>query len=169
MKKCMLILLGCFCGILAVSCNSANSSSTKQIHSDKPISIALTNYAEQYPVFSVADTAYDFGTIHEGDVVQIDFKFKNTGTKPLIISEASSTCGCTIPDYQKKPVAPGEESVLKVVFNSAGKMGRQLKPIWVSANTMPSHFTLSISGNVISKEKPAQDSLKSLKGAKTNS
>lgn len=155
MKKCTLILLGCLCGMLAVSCNAANSSNTRQFHSDKPISIAMTSYPEQYPVFCVSDTAYDFGTIYEGDVVQMDFRYKNTGSRPLIISEASSTCGCTIPDYSKKPVAPGEVSVLKVVFNSAGKMGKQFKPIWINANTMPSHFTLSISGNVISKERPA--------------
>lgn len=155
MKKCTLILFGWLCGMLVVSCNAINNNNTRQFHSDKPISIAMTGYAEQYPVFSVADTAYNFGTIHEGDVVQMDFRFKNTGSKPLIISEASSTCGCTIPNYSKKPVAPGEVSVLKVLFNSAGKMGKQFKPIWISANTMPSHFTLSISGNVISKERPA--------------
>lgn len=157
MKKYTLILTVFFCGTLVVSCNTVNNDSNKQFHSNNPISITMTGYPEQYPVFSVADTAYDFGTIYEGDVIQIDFRFKNTGSKPLIISEASSTCGCTIPDYQKKPVAPGEESVLKVVFNSADKMGRQFKPIWVSANTMPSHFTLSISGNVISKEKQSDN------------
>ncbi|MGH2642808.1 MAG: DUF1573 domain-containing protein [Chitinophagaceae bacterium] len=168
MKKYAVIWLGCLCGLTAFSCNSVNSGkNVKQLQSDKPVSIAMTGYPEQYPVFSVADTTLDFGTIKEGDVVQVDFKFKNTGTKPLIISEASSTCGCTIPDYSKKPVAPGEESILKVVFNSAGKMGQQFKPVWINANTMPSHFTLSISGNVISKERPAKGTLKSLNTAKS--
>lgn len=155
MKKCSLILLGCLCGMWVMSCHSANSNDTRQFHSDKPISIAITGYPEQYPVFSVADTAFDFGNIQEGDVVQFAFRFKNTGSKPLIISEASSTCGCTIPDYPKNPVAPGQEDILKVVFNSAGKEGRQFKPIFIQANTMPSHFMLSIAGNVISKERPA--------------
>lgn len=156
MKNYLLILSGFLWGMSAVSCNSANSSgNAEQIHSDNPISIAMTSYPEQYPVFSVADTTFDFGNIQEGEVVHFKFRFKNTGSRPLIISEASSTCGCTIPDYPKNPVAPGQEGIVKVVFNSAGKMGRQFKPVFLWANTMPSHFTLSISGNVVSKERPA--------------
>lgn len=155
MKPRILILLFACAGLFAASCQSSGggSDAPKKFKADKhkPVNIALTSYAEQYPVFSVADTTYDFGTIQENDVVQYNFRFKNTGSKPLIISSATSTCGCTVPQYPKEPVAPGEEGVLKVVFNSAGKSGRQFKPIFVTANTMPAHFNLKITCDVVSK------------------
>lgn len=155
MKIGVLILLFACSGVFLTSCHPSNGESGKpkrfKDDTHKPINIALTNYAEQYPVFSVADTAYDFGTINQGDVVQYNFRFKNTGSKPLIITSASSTCGCTVPQYPKAPIAPGEEGVLKVVFNSAGKSGKQFKPIFVSANTMPGNFNLKITCNVVSK------------------
>lgn len=156
MKKRILLLLFCMGGLWLMSCHSSkDAGSTKSFQSGNPISIAMTGYPEQYPVFSVADTTFDFGNIQEGDTVQFNFRFKNTGSQPLIINGASSTCGCTIPDYPKKPIAPGQEGIVKVVFNSEGKMGKQFKPVFLEANTMPSHFVLSISGNVISKERPA--------------
>lgn len=154
MNKWKVILTGCVLGMLALSCSSPGGGGAKQFESDKPVSIAMTGYAEQYPVFSVAEKVLDFGTIHQGDVVRLVFRFKNTGTKPLIISQANSTCGCTVPDYPKSPVAPGEEGELKVVFNSADKMGMQMKPIFISANTMPSDFRLTITGNVVEKGRP---------------
>lgn len=155
MKLSVSILLLFCAGFFITSCQSSNNGSDapkKYKDEDrKPINIALTHYPEQYPVFSVADTAYDFGTIAQNDVVEYKFRFKNTGTKPLIIGSASSTCGCTIPQYPKKPIAPGEEGILKVVFNSAGKSGRQVKPINISANTMPARFNLKITCDVTSK------------------
>lgn len=154
MRNYILLFLACT-GLAITSCNSSGEQSDAprkyKATEHNPINIALTNYPEQYPVFSVADTAYDFGAIKEGDVVQYEFRFKNTGSKPLIITNASSTCGCTIPQYPKEPVAPGKEGILKVVFNSTNKSGRQLKPIYVTANTMPAHFNLKITADVTSK------------------
>lgn len=150
-----LFILFVLAGFLITSCHSSQGGSDtpeKFGNNDhKIINIALTNYPEQYPVFSVADTAYDFGLIKEGTVVQYTFRFKNTGAKPLIISNASSTCGCTIPQYPREPIAPGKEGELKVVFNSANKSGRQFKPIYITANTMPAHFDLKIICDVASK------------------
>lgn len=154
MRKFGLVLI-CFGGLLAGSCQSSGGSGgagagTKEFSSSvKPASIALTSYRDSYPVFSVADTAYDFGTIKEGDKVSYDFRFKNTGSRPLIITGGSSTCGCTIPSFPKEAVPPGSEGKLKVVFNSAGKSGRQVKPVFITANTMPSRFNLKITCNVI--------------------
>ena len=78
-----------------------------------------------------------------------DFKFKNIGNSPLIISSATATCGCTIPEYPKEPVAPGAEGLIRVVFNSAGKAGMQNKIISITANTVPSLTELNILGNVL--------------------
>lgn len=146
------ILLFCL-----ISCRSSDHQTKKAFSGDispseRPITIALTNYPDQYPVFSVADTAHDFGTIEEGKVVKFDFRFRNTGKKPLIISQAGSTCGCTVPKFPKKPVAPGETGYIHVVFDSKGKIGKQLKPVFITANTMPRQITLSIACNVVPKK-----------------
>jgi len=80
-------------------------------------------------------TEHDFGNINEGDVVETVFKFKNTGKSELIISKAKASCGCTIPQWPKKPVMPGEESEIKVKFNSRGKPNKQQKRITLTTNT----------------------------------
>lgn len=77
---------------------------------------------------------YDFGDINQGDKVSYTFEFKNTGNAPLIISNARASCGCTVPQWPKEPVAPGETSKIDVVFNSAGKRGRQTKSITITTN-----------------------------------
>ncbi|MCY4418818.1 MAG: DUF1573 domain-containing protein [Cytophagales bacterium] len=93
-------------------------------------------------------TSYDFGTVSTGDIVEYVFKFKNTGTDPLIFSNVSATCGCTVPEWPKHPIPPGESNQIKVVFNTAGKTGTQLKKISVVANTNPSISTLELKGEV---------------------
>lgn len=83
------------------------------------------------------DTLHDFGTIDEGKTVEYDFKFKNTGEYPLIISDAKASCGCTIPEWTKDPVLPNQEGKLKVKYNSTGKEGQIQKTVSVFANTTP--------------------------------
>ncbi len=96
----------------------------------------------------VLDTLYNFGTIKEGEKVEYSFRFKNTGTKPLIISEASASCGCTVPEKPQEPIKPGETSFIKVVFNSKGKVGENEKAINVSSNAYPSFPILKLKGTV---------------------
>jgi len=88
-------------------------------------------------------------------VVKHIYKFKNTGTEPLIISNAKGSCGCTVPTWPKEPVPPGGTGELKVEFNSKGKPGPQSKRVTVTANTTPTETFLEISGEVRGKEQPA--------------
>lgn len=151
MKKmeALLMVVIC-CGLFAASCHAPQPKSGEGAEVPvKPIDHPMTGFPEQYPVFSVAETAYDFDTIHAGDVVEHVFRFKNTGSKPLIIESATSTCGCTVPTFPKEPVKPGAEGTLKVVFSSAGKSGNQVKPVIIRANTMPDHFQLKITAEVL--------------------
>ena len=97
---------------------------------------------------ALIDTTYNFGTITEGEKVEYNFRFKNTGKKPLVIINAHASCGCTIPEKPEKPVMPGESSFIKVVFNSKGKAGHQEKSIIVSSNAKPSFPDLILSGEV---------------------
>ena len=90
------------------------------------------------------DTLHDFGTIDEGKTVEFDFKFKNVGEYPLIISDAKASCGCTIPEWTKDAVLPNEEGKLKVKYNSTGKEGQIQKTVSVFANTTPEVTTIDL-------------------------
>lgn len=80
------------------------------------------------------DTLYHFGVINEGDQVTKVFKFRNEGGNPLIISNASASCGCTVPTFPKDPIAPGATGEISVTFNSNGKAGHQRKNVIVYSN-----------------------------------
>jgi hypothetical protein len=97
------------------------------------------------------DSVYDFGTINEGEKVNFNFRFKNTGKHPLIVASAQASCGCTVPEKPEEPIQPGETGVLKVVFNSLGKVGPAHKTINVVSNAYPSFPTLLLKGVVNGK------------------
>jgi hypothetical protein len=97
------------------------------------------------------ETTYDFGEIQEGEVAEHVFQFTNTGKVPLIISDARSTCGCTVPEWSKEPILPGENSEIKVRFNSTNKSGQQNKPVTITANTYPAETIVYIKGFVREK------------------
>jgi hypothetical protein len=81
------------------------------------------------------DSTKELGQINEGQIVNLSYRFKNTGTKPLVIKNATASCGCTVAERPEKPIAPGEEGVIKATFNSGGKVGHNSKDIYVYANT----------------------------------
>ncbi len=91
---------------------------------------------------------FDFGTIDEGEKASHKYKFKNTGSEPLIISNAKGSCGCTVPQWPKDPIAPGESSEILVEFNSKNKKGKQSKRVTITANTDPTQTFLTIKGEV---------------------
>lgn len=91
---------------------------------------------------------YDFGTVKEGAVVKHVFKFTNTGKVPLLINNAKSTCGCTIPKWPKEMIEPGQSGEITVEFNTSGKSGFQEKPVTITANTYPSTNRIYLRGFV---------------------
>ncbi|NNF02168.1 MAG: DUF1573 domain-containing protein [Bacteroidia bacterium] len=93
--------------------------------------------------------AHDFGDIKEGQKVEHLFTFVNSGSKDLLIISAEGSCGCTVPEFPKDPVKPGESSQIKVVFNSKGRKGPQIKTVKVIANTNDPLTELIIKANVI--------------------
>jgi hypothetical protein len=95
---------------------------------------------------------HDFGTIKEGEKIAYSFKFKNSGKVDLLISNARGSCGCTVPQYPKMPIKPGDSGVIDVTFDSQGKTGHQAKQITIVANTIPSTTILTITGEVIPSE-----------------
>lgn len=104
------------------------------------------------PVMTFEKETHDFGKITQGEKVSHSFKFKNTGGSDLVISSAQGSCGCTVPDYPKKPIAPGEEGKIDVVFDSNGKSGKTSKTVTVVTNGNPATRTLTISSEIIVPE-----------------
>ena len=93
---------------------------------------------------------HDFGEIIQGEKVNTEFKFTNTGKNDLLISDAYGSCGCTVPEWPKEPIAPGQSGVIKVQFNSANRSGLFNKTVTVVANTQPnSNSKLIIKGTII--------------------
>ena len=98
-----------------------------------------------------AEPTHKFGEVAAGTVVKHDFPFTNTGSVPLLITKARSTCGCTVPSYPEAPLAPGESGVISVAFDTKNKYGRQRKPVTIIANTYPATTTIYVDGNVINE------------------
>ncbi|MDP3357898.1 MAG: DUF1573 domain-containing protein [Lutibacter sp.] len=95
---------------------------------------------------------YDFGTVNEGEVVEGVFKITNKGKTDLIITGASATCGCTVPEWPKDPIKPGDSGELKFSFDSKGRTGKQSKSITLQTNTAEVTETLRIGGTVTPKQ-----------------
>jgi hypothetical protein len=79
-------------------------------------------------------TSKDFGTIIEGQKLEVAFRFKNSGDKPLVIDRVQPSCGCTVAEEAKEPIAPGSEGVIRATFNSEGRTGINHKTLYVFAN-----------------------------------
>lgn len=85
---------------------------------------------------------HDFGKLKAGEQREFDFEFTNTGKNELFIEFAKGSCGCTVPEWPKEGIKPGEKSKIHVKFDSTGKSGMQEKTVTVIANTEPSTSTI---------------------------
>jgi len=129
------------------SCGNKNSEET--ISTDlvnNPLTAnGDTTLLANLPKFEFVSEEHDFGRIIQDEVVSFSFKFKNVGKSDLIISSAKASCGCTVADFPKKPIAPGQESQITVTFDSKGKTGKVSKNVTILANTQPNVKVLKIS------------------------
>ena len=105
--------------------------------------------ASEVPTMEFEQKVIEFGTISQGEKVKQRFRFKNTGSSNLIISDAKGSCGCTVPLWPKQPIRPGQEGEIEVVFDSNGKSGRQHKTVTLIANTVPNKTVIAIKGDVL--------------------
>jgi hypothetical protein len=147
MKK---ILIAASLIIALGACNNKNQATSNVSAATE--ATAATPAAANAPVFEFEESTYDFGKITAGEKVAHKFRFKNGGKTPLIVSDAQTTCGCTVPEKPEKPIAPGETGVIKVVFNSEGKFGKQDKVITLTSNANPSTTQLHLVGEVEEKK-----------------
>ena len=115
---------------------------------NNPVTLDDTD-STQMPKIQFEEDFYTFGELVQGEVVEHRFKFKNTATAPLLISEARASCGCTVPKWPKEPIMPGQEKSIRIKFDSKGKQGSFRKTITIHANTHPSMNIITITGNII--------------------
>lgn len=138
-------------GMMVTACNTnPNKASTDTVHIDATADSSnaeLTGAA----VITFEKTVHDFDKITQGEKAEYSFKFTNTGKGQLLISNATATCGCTVPSYSKDPINPGESGYIKVIFDSDGRLDRFEKSVTVTSNTTPTETVLYIVGMVIPK------------------
>ena len=111
--------------------------------------------ASEAPIMSFDKVMHDFGSIAEGERVQTVFSFTNTGKSDLVIVDARGSCGCTVPEWPREPIAPGETSEILVQFDSSNKSGNQSKRVTLTSNTNPAQTFLTIKG-IVNKPEAAQ-------------
>jgi hypothetical protein len=100
-------------------------------------------------VLSFIEYEHDFGKVNEGERIGCFFSFTNSGTSDLLISSAVTSCGCTVPKFEKKPVRPGDSGTLEVIFDTSGRNGIQTKTIAVHSNAARPVVVLQIKAEVI--------------------
>ncbi|RME41677.1 MAG: DUF1573 domain-containing protein [Deltaproteobacteria bacterium] len=101
------------------------------------------------PVMTFETTEIDYGTIEKGSDPLRVFKFKNTGTEPLVIKNARGSCGCTVPKWPKEPIMPGEEGVIEVRYDT-NRIGPFTKTVTLTTNEAVERHVLRIKGKVVS-------------------
>jgi Protein of unknown function (DUF1573) len=149
-----------FAGLLAVaafiispSCgNSKNGGEHGMVKGDSSTVKINAGDTTTWTEIQWIDSVFDFGTLDAGPVVAASFRFKNTGSKPLVIESVTAGCGCTEPEKPADPIMPGQEGVVKAKFKSENQMGAVQKNITVSANAPARNYTLYIKGTVNPKK-----------------
>ncbi|PQJ20753.1 DUF1573 domain-containing protein [Tenacibaculum sp. SG-28] len=136
---------------LPVSCKEGNAASKVKKENliqaekrDSQINIGS-------PIAKFDKEVFDFGKVPEGEIVKTTFTITNDGKSDLIISDATSTCGCTVPEWPKEAIAPGETKEIKVSFNTNGKPNKQSKAVTLTTNTEKGREILKITGMVTPK------------------
>jgi hypothetical protein len=137
--------------ILAVSClNKTDKEKSSHLIASNDTATPGTAPAPQTAVVDESkltsiqwiDSSKSMGTVTEGGTLKINYRFRNSGSKPLVIEKVQPSCGCTVADYPKQPIAPGQEGEISAEFDTKGKEGMQKKNITVYANTRVNIYTL---------------------------
>lgn len=140
MKKSILMLAL----LSVVSLTSCKDNAADKVNEENVAAAAERDAQNaEFPVMTFEEKEFDFGEIAQGTPVEHVFTFTNTGKAPLVIVDAKSSCGCTVPQYPREPVAPGDTGELLVKFNGSGK-NQVSKTVTITANTEAGKETLKI-------------------------
>ena len=122
-------------------------SNNAQVQANEPIVPKLPKTK-----ISFAELEHNFGDVEQETQNTHIFRFSNTGDKPLVISDAKGSCGCTVPNYPREPIAPGESGEIEVVYSPGKQKNQQTKTVTITANTTPETSLLKITANVLETE-----------------
>lgn len=127
--------------LFSASCGRSTSGAGKNIPSDTTGTAVITFQSPEH----------NFGKVGEGEKVGCIFSYSNTGDADLVITSASASCGCTVPKYDRRPVPPGGNGTIEVVFDTSGREGLQTKTVVVQSNAENNLVILRIIADVIKK------------------
>ena len=150
MKKVLFILIA---GMSFVACKT-NDKKAPGIELSKDDREKAIKDSANFTSIQWLDSTYkDLGQIKEGKQVEVAYRFKNSGTKNLVISDVTASCGCTIPEKPEQAFSPGEEGVIKAKFDSRDKKGEVHKSVYVTANTNPNSQELIFRADIKTDKK----------------
>jgi len=149
MKKLFILSILCFF-TFAISAQT-EAKSPKQSKSKKT-EVVVEDTLPKVPVIQFNNLVHDYGNIYKGDNGVCNFEFKNTGKADLQLTNVTSSCGCTVPDWPKEPIPPGKSASIKVKYDT-NRVGIINKNVYVESNA-GERVTLTIKGNI--SDKPAE-------------
>jgi hypothetical protein len=138
-----------FAGIFLLACQQQESKN----ESVTAVSTS-TEAPKPRPITTIQwiDSAKNLGKVKEGEKIEINYRFKNTGNEQLIINNVVVSCGCTVAEKPQEPIAPGAEGIIKATFDTKGRVGTNHKTMTVYANTAETVNTVSFDVEVLSQK-----------------
>jgi hypothetical protein len=119
---------------------------------NNPMSASDQKSENTLPEITFEKTTHDYGRLIQGEKVSYSFKYTNTGTADLLISNVTAGCGCTVPRFTRDPIKPGENGTINVIFDSHGRRGFQNKSVTVISNTIPNTTALNVKAIIVVPE-----------------
>lgn len=145
----MLTLAVALLGLAGCGWGDQKRLSTDLIHIPATASTAESSSAD-LPDIAFADTLVDLGIVTEGTQADVVFNFINTGSAPLILSDVSTSCGCTLAkQWPRESIQPEGSGEVAIRFDSRGRVGANRKEVYVVTNAVPSTTTLVLTAEVI--------------------
>ena len=147
--KTKVFILGAFA--LAFATTSCKKESAKDLYTEDEITEQASNVVDPAtaPVMKLAEASHDFGDVKANEKVQAYVKFTNEGKSPLIIQDASASCGCTVPEFPKNPIPVGATDSIKVEYTAGNMNGKQQKTVTLKTNTANGAEQFNITANVV--------------------
>ncbi|MBR0073252.1 MAG: DUF1573 domain-containing protein [Bacteroidales bacterium] len=134
--------------LVTIGCGQSGNNDIDTSLISNPNTASGLDKNAKLPVIKFDKDQHDFGRLSKGEMVSYSFKFTNTGNADLLVKECSATCGCTVADFPKNSIKPGESGFITVSFNSANKHGQQIQTVTVGTNAQPSRYILKITAQV---------------------
>ncbi len=154
MKNTVLLLLALFCAISVSQAQSVPTTESIEQNMEKAKN-------GEGPVMEFEALVVDYGTIEQHSEPLRKLKFTNTGTTPLVITNARGSCGCTVPTWAKEPIMPGESSELEIRY-ATNRLGKFTKKVTITTNEGTEPHVIQVKGDVFEKE--TEESVPAAKG-----